>query len=66
MAINGISFGNTILGGSIQNLKMQMADLQSQLTSGKSATTYSGMGANEGLRSRRARNCRTSPRTPTP
>ena len=49
MAINGISFGNTILGGSIQNLKTQMADLQSQLTSGKSATTYSGMGANEGF-----------------
>lgn len=49
MAINGISFGNTILGGSIQNLKAQMADLQNQLTSGKRATTYSGMGANEGF-----------------
>ncbi len=49
MAINGISFGNTILGGSIQNLKTQMADLQNQLTSGKRATTYSGMGANEGF-----------------
>ncbi|ABE62157.1 hypothetical protein Nham_1333 [Nitrobacter hamburgensis X14] len=49
MAINGISFGNTILGGSIQSLKVQMADLQSQLTSGKKSTTYSGMGANEGF-----------------
>src|SRR5690606_22134022 len=49
MAINGISFGNTILGGSIQNLKTQMADLQNQLTSGKRATTYSGMGANGGF-----------------
>ena len=49
MAINGISFGNTILGGSIQNLKTQMADLQNQLTSGKKSTTYSGMGANEGF-----------------
>ena len=49
MAINGISFGNTILGGSIQSLKAQMADLQSQLTSGKKSTTYSGMGANEGF-----------------
>jgi flagellar hook-associated protein 3 FlgL len=49
MAINGISFGNTILGGSIQSLKAQMGDLQSQLTSGKKSTTYSGMGANEGF-----------------
>ncbi|MBS0531098.1 MAG: hypothetical protein JSS22_17155 [Proteobacteria bacterium] len=49
MAINGISFGNSILGGSIQNLKSQMADLQNQLTSGKKSTTYSGMGANEGF-----------------
>jgi flagellin-like hook-associated protein FlgL len=49
MAINGISFGNTILGGSIQSLKAQMADLQNQLTSGKKSTTYSGMGANEGF-----------------
>ncbi|MCB1392024.1 flagellar biosynthesis protein FlgL [Nitrobacter sp.] len=49
MAVNGIGFGNTILGGSIRNLKAQMADLQGQLTSGKRATTYSGMGANEGF-----------------
>jgi flagellin-like hook-associated protein FlgL len=49
MAISGVSFGNTILGGSIQNLKTQMADLQSQLTSGLKSTTYSGMGANEGF-----------------
>jgi hypothetical protein len=49
MAINGISFGNTILGSSVQNLKAQMADLQNQLTSGKKSTTYSGMGANEGF-----------------
>ena len=49
MAINGISFGNTILGGSVQSLKAQMADLQNQLTSGKKSTTYSGMGANEGF-----------------
>ncbi|MEH6951093.1 flagellar biosynthesis protein FlgL [Nitrobacter sp. NHB1] len=49
MAINGISFGNTILGSSIQSLKVQMADLQNQLTSGKKSTTYSGMGANEGF-----------------
>ena len=39
MAINGISFGNTILGGSVRNLKAQMADLQNQLTSGKKSTT---------------------------
>jgi flagellar hook-associated protein 3 FlgL len=49
MAITGIGFGNTILGGSIQSLKAQMADLQNQLTSGKKSTTYSGMGANEGF-----------------
>jgi len=49
MAINGISFGNTILSSSVRNLKAQMADLQNQLTSGKRSTTYSGMGANEGF-----------------
>ncbi|HVV41677.1 MAG TPA: hypothetical protein VHC94_11495 [Nitrobacter sp.] len=49
MAINGISFGSGVLGGSIQSLKNQLADLQNQLTSGKASTTYSGMGANEGF-----------------
>lgn len=49
MAINGISFGNTILSGSIRSLKAQMVDLQNQLTSGKKSTTYAGMGANEGF-----------------
>ena len=34
MAINGISFGNTILGGSIQSLKAQMADGTTQTFAG--------------------------------
>lgn len=49
MAINGISFGSSVLGGSVQTLKSQLSDLQTQLTSGKKSTTYSGMGANEGF-----------------
>ena len=49
MAINGISFGNSILSSSVQSLKAQMADLQNQLTSGKKSTTYAGMGVNEGF-----------------
>ena len=57
MAINGISFGNTILGGSIQNLKTQMADLQNQLTSGKRRLPTRAWAPTKALRSRRAHNC---------
>jgi flagellar hook-associated protein 3 FlgL len=49
MAINGVSFGNTILNQSVLDIKNQLTALQSQLTSGKKSTTYAGLGVNEGF-----------------
>jgi hypothetical protein len=49
MAINGITFGNTILNQSVVNLQNQLTSLQSQLTSGKKSDTYAGLGVNEGF-----------------
>jgi hypothetical protein len=49
MAINGIGYGSTVLGQSVRNLNDQLTALQSQLTTGKKATTYAGMGVNEGF-----------------
>src|ERR1700709_892618 len=49
MAINSIGYGSTVLGQSVRNLNDQLTTLSSQLTTGKKATTYAGMGANEGF-----------------
>ena len=49
MAINSIGYGSTVLGQSVRNLNDQLTTLQSQLTTGKKATTYAGMGVNEGF-----------------
>jgi flagellar hook-associated protein 3 FlgL len=49
MAINGVSFGNTILNQSVVDLKNQLTTLQAQLTTGKKSTTYAGLGVNEGF-----------------
>src|SRR3954451_14473575 len=49
MAINGIGYGNTVLGQSVRNLNEQLTTLSAQLSSGKKATTYAGMGVNEGF-----------------
>src|ERR1700722_19845649 len=51
MAISsvGAGYGSTILAQSIQNIKNQFTDLQSQLATGEKSTTYSGMGNNEGF-----------------
>jgi hypothetical protein len=49
MAINSVGFGPTILNQSLLNLNNQLTILQSQLTTGKKSTSYSGMGANEGF-----------------
>src|SRR4051812_30456470 len=49
MAINGIGYGSTVLGQSVRSLNDQLTTLSAQLTSGKKATTYSGMGVNEGF-----------------
>ncbi len=49
MAINGIGYGNSVLGQSVRNLNDQLTTLSAQLTTGKKATTYAGMGVNEGF-----------------
>jgi flagellar hook-associated protein 3 FlgL len=49
MAINSIGYGSTVLGQSVQNINNQLATLSSQLSTGKKATTYAGMGVNEGF-----------------
>jgi hypothetical protein len=47
--INGVGNSSFQLGQSIQNLKSQLQDLQTQLASGKKSTVYSGMGPGEGF-----------------
>jgi flagellin-like hook-associated protein FlgL len=49
MAINGIGYGSTVLGQSVRSLNDQLTTLSAQLTTGKKATTYAGMGVNEGF-----------------
>lgn len=49
MAINSIGYGSTVLGQSVRNLNDQLTALSSQLSTGKKATTYAGMGVNEGF-----------------
>src|SRR3979409_2304257 len=50
MAINSVGYGTSaILNQSVQNLKTQLATLQSQLTTGTKSTSYAGMGVNEGF-----------------
>ena len=49
MAINNVSFGPSFLNQSLLNLNSQLTTLQTQLTTGKKSTAYSGMGANEGF-----------------
>lgn len=47
--INGIGNTSSQLSLSIQSLKSQLDDLQTQLATGKKSTVYSGMGPNEGF-----------------
>src|SRR3954468_16320465 len=49
MAINSIGYGRTVLGQSVRSLNDQLTTLSAQLTTGKKATTYAGMGVNEGF-----------------
>ena len=49
MAVNGVSYGSSILNQSVVDLKNQLTLLQSQLTTGKKSTSYAGMGVNEGF-----------------
>src|SRR5438445_10771180 len=49
MAINSVSYGPTFLNQSMLNLSNQLTILQSQLTTGKKSTSYSGMRVNEGF-----------------
>src|SRR5216683_1585015 len=49
MAINSVSYGSSVLNQSVAQLKNQLTQLQSQLTTGKKSTSYAGMGVNEGF-----------------
>src|SRR3978361_911929 len=49
MAINVIGYSVSVLGRATQNINDQLTTLASQLASGKKATTYAGMGVNEGF-----------------
>jgi flagellin-like hook-associated protein FlgL len=49
MAINSVGIGSSVLSQSVQTLKNQLTQLQSQLTSGTKSTSYAGMGSNEGF-----------------
>jgi flagellar hook-associated protein 3 FlgL len=49
MAINSVTYGSSILNQSVVDLKNQLTQLQSQLTTGKKSTSYAGMGVNEGF-----------------
>ncbi|MGB8606397.1 flagellar biosynthesis protein FlgL [Bradyrhizobium sp.] len=49
MAINSVGIGTSILNQSVVDLKNQLTELQSQLTTGKKSTSYAGMGVNEGF-----------------
>src|SRR5438445_526854 len=49
MAVNSIGNSNFLLAQSIQDLKGQLDTLQTQLSTGKKSTVYSGMGINEGF-----------------
>lgn len=49
MAIYGVGYGYSPLGRSIQDIKAQLDNLQTQLASGKKSNVYSGMGVNEGF-----------------
>src|SRR2546430_12300168 len=49
MAINSVGNSNFLLAQSIQDLKGQLDTLQTQLSTGKKSTLYSGMGINEGF-----------------
>ncbi len=49
MAINNVGIGASVLGPSVLALKSQLGSLQEQMASGKKASTYAGMGVNEGF-----------------
>jgi flagellin-like hook-associated protein FlgL len=50
MSFNGIiGPGGSLFGQAVQNINTQLTNLSTQLATGKNATTYSGMGVNEGF-----------------
>lgn len=49
MTIGPVGYGTTVLGQSVRDIKSQLDALQTQLTTGKKSTTYSGTGGNEGF-----------------
>ncbi len=55
MSIVGVSGKTSYIGASILNLRGQLDDLQTQLSSGKVSTTYAGQGPDRGVCARPAR-----------
>ena len=49
MSIDGVSGKTSFIGTQILNIKSQLADLQTQLGSGKVSTTYAGQGVDRGF-----------------
>jgi flagellin-like hook-associated protein FlgL len=49
MSVSSINYGSSLLGLAVRNINNQLADLSTQLTSGVKASSYAGMGANEGF-----------------
>lgn len=47
--VTGVNYNNSVLTQSIASIKTQMAQLQSQLSTGEKSTNYAGMGSNEGF-----------------
>ena len=48
MTIDGVSGRTSYLGSSILNIKNQLKTLSQQISSGKKATTYAGLGVDAG------------------
>ncbi|MGO4714945.1 flagellin N-terminal helical domain-containing protein [Bradyrhizobium sp. 2TAF24] len=49
MTVSDVGYRTAYLSGQLLNLKSQLDDLQTQLATGKRATTYAGMGVNRGF-----------------
>jgi len=49
MTVSDVGYRTSYLTGQILNLQSQLDDLQTQLATGKKATTYAGMGVNRGF-----------------
>ncbi len=49
MSITSVNFGSSLLGLSVQNINKELAELSTELSTGKKSTDYAGMGVGEGF-----------------